>query len=142
MKWTIDKGPMPSYLRVETGGAASSKGFAAMWDEILASNVWHPGLTVLIDHRNLKPPKHAEALTRAGIDYFAKNAVRIGKACISMVSARPEDYKYARQFQYGSRLHGCDVVLQLFGTETQAIAWLNYHYSVYRTEHAKAAGKA
>jgi hypothetical protein len=133
MKWNIDSSSMPSYLHVETDGEPTSESFAAMWDEILQSDFWHPGFTVLIDNRKLKPFKDADAVTTSSIDYFAKNNARIGKACISVVSSRPENFKYARQFQYGTRLHGCDAVLQVFGTETQAVEWLN-HFSLIRSK--------
>src|SRR6476469_10574283 len=115
MKWTVDSSPMPAYVRVEASGEATPEGFAAMWDDILASDFWCPGLTVLMDKRKLDPLKDPEALTMANIEYFARNAARFGHTCISAVSSYPENFKYARQFQYGIRLRGCDVVVQLFG---------------------------
>lgn len=140
MKWNIDTSSMPSYLRVETNGEPTPESFAGMWDEILQSDFWRPGFTVLIDNRKLKPLKDADALTTASIDYFAQNAARIGKACISVVSSQPENFKYARQFQYGTRLQGCDAVLQVFGTESQAVEWLD-HFSIIRNNqnHSVAA---
>jgi hypothetical protein len=131
MDWKIDSSSMPSYLRIETDGAASSESFAAMWGEILASDLWRPGLTVLIDNRKLSAIKDADGFTMAAIDYFAKNTALIGKACISVVSSRPENFKYARQFQYGIRLNGSDAVIQVFSTEKQAVEWLD-HYSGLR----------
>ena len=128
MKWTIDNGSMPYYIRVETDGDASSESIVAMWDELIQSDSWSPGLTVLIDNRKLKQLKDGEAITNACIDYFAENKDRIGKACISTVSDHPENFKFARQFQYGTRLKGSDVVLQLFTSESQALRWLD-HYS-------------
>jgi hypothetical protein len=139
MKWTIDSGSMPYYVRVETSGKASPESFAAMWDEILESDFWRPGLTVLMDNRKLKPLKDADAFTNAGIEYFAKNAARIGHACISTISSQPENFKYARQFQHGIRLHGSDVALQVWGSDTQAVEWLNYYSSLHSKENARVA---
>lgn len=129
---------MPAYVRVETAGDASPKSFTAMWDEILDSDFWRPGLMVLMDIQNLKPLKNADAITMAGIEYFAKRATLLGKTCISAIGSHPEYFKYARQFQYGTRLRGCDIVLQLFGTETQAVAWLNYYCNLQSKEKARA----
>jgi hypothetical protein len=139
MDWTIDKRSMPAYVRVETTGEASTKSLAAMCDEILESDFWRPGLMVLVDIQKLKPLKNADAITMAGIKYFAKRAALVGKACISTISSHPEYFKYARQFQYGVRLNGCDVVLQLFGTQTQAVAWLDYYWSLHSKEKARVA---
>ena len=112
-----------------------------MWDEILESDFWRPGLTVLMDNRKLKPLKDADAFTHAGIEYFTKNAARIGRTCISTISAQPENFKYARQFQYGIRLRGSDVALQLFATETQAVEWLNHYSSLHSKENQTATSR-
>ena len=137
MEWIIDSGSMPLYLRVETNGEASEEDFAAMWDAILGSESWRPGLPVLMDNRKLEPIKDPGPFTMSGIEYFAINASLVGKACIATISLRPENLKYSRQFQYGTRLRGSDVVLQIFGSETQAVDWLT-HYGSIRDKEDKA----
>lgn len=126
MKWKIDTSSMPSYLRVKTSGEASPEDFAAMWDDILSSDYWRPGLPVLMDNQNLDPLKDADAFTTAAADYFAANSDRLGKTCISTISSGPENFKYARQFQYGTRLRGSDVVLQVFNSESDAVRWQDH----------------
>src|SRR5512142_2676387 len=132
MEWKIDRSSMPSFVRIETSGEACPESFAEMWNEVLAGEFWRPGSTVLIDNRKLKPLKNADAFTTAAIEYFVDNRERIGKACISSISSFPYHFKYARQFQYGIRLRGSDVVLQLFGTETQAVEWLDHYCHLHR----------
>jgi hypothetical protein len=139
MEWKIDGSSMPFYIRVETSGKASPERFAEMWDEVLASEHWRPGQTVLVDNRKLEPLKDADRFTEAGIEYFAKNAARFGKACIATISVFPENFKYARQFQYGTRLRGCDVVLQVFGSEKQAVDWLDHYGKLHSEENKTAA---
>lgn len=138
MKWTIDRGSMPSYLRVETDGKASIDDFAAMWDAILACESWHPGLTVLMDNRKLTPLEDADAFTEAGIEYFTKNADRVGKAFISVIVSEADNFKYARQFQYGIRLRGSDVALQIFGSEARALEWLDHYFVLHEHESSSA----
>jgi hypothetical protein len=138
MKWTIDKRSMPSYVRIETSGEASPEDFAAMWDKILQSDFWRPGLTVLLDNQKRKPLKDPDGFTCAAIEYFEQNADRIGNACISTISSQPEYFKYARQFQYGLRLKGSHVVLQMFTSESQAVKWLDY-YSARQINDNKTA---
>ena len=138
MDWKIDIDSMPSYVRVETNGEASPNSFAEMWDEILKSEFWYAGLSVLMDNRKLKPLKDADALTTAAIEYFAKNSERIGKVCIATLTAQPENFKYARQFQYGIRLRGSGVALQIFSSEKQCVEWLD-HYSEIRSKENHSA---
>jgi hypothetical protein len=142
MNWKIDTRSMPAYLSVETTGEASPKSLAAMWDEILESNFWRPGLMVLMNIQKLKPIRNPDALTVAGIEYFAKKADRVGKTHISTITSHPEYFKYARQFQYGIRLHGCDVIIQLFGTETHAVEWLNYYCELPVTQSETVLARA
>jgi hypothetical protein len=137
MNWTIDSGPMPSHIRIETSGEASIESFAAMWDDILASPHWRADLTVLMDNRNLHGFRDPDQFTTAAIEYFAKNALRLGRSCIASISTEPTNFKYARQFQYGIRLHGSNVVLQVFGSETQAVEWLNHYASLRGNDDPK-----
>ena len=130
---------MPSYIRIETDGEASPADFVAMWDEILQSAFWRPGLPVLLDNRQLKPLRDPDAFTASSIKYFAENASRLGNTCISTIGSLPDNFKYARQFQYGTRLRGCDVILQLFGSETQAVKWLDHYSTVRDQENGIAA---
>ena len=141
MKWTIDTGSMPSYLRVETFGEPSVEGLVAMWDEIINSDFWTPGTTVLMDNRKRHPFKDPDAITRAGIEYFVQNADKIGNSCISTICSFPEHYKYARQFQYGIRLRGSDVVIQVFGTESRALEWLRHFSHLHVPENQAAIAR-
>jgi hypothetical protein len=128
MKWMIDKSRLPSFVRVVTSGEPTLHHLKAMWQEIIESDFWYPGLTVLVDNRILKPLKDPDSFTTGAIEFFTANKAILGKACIAVISNQPDNFKYARRFQYGIRLGGSDAVLQLFGTETQALAWLNYFH--------------
>lgn len=139
MKWTIDLGNLPDYVRVETGGNPSTADFVSMWDEILGGVYWHPGFTVLMDNRRLEVLVNSDAFTRAAVDYFAKNNDRLGNACIAVLTINPETFKYARQFQYGIRFKGSDVVLQLFKSEMQARDWLRHFCKLNNTRSSEAS---
>jgi hypothetical protein len=131
MKWTVDQSHLPAFVSVETSGDPEPKDFVSMWREILSSEFWRPGIPVLVDNQKLKPMKDPDAFTTDAIDFFSDNVESFGATCVAAVSSLPDNFKYARQFQYGIRLKGSDVVLQIFGSRTQAVEWLD-HYSQVR----------
>jgi hypothetical protein len=133
MKWTIDKSHLPSFVRVETDGKPVLNDLMDLWQELIESDFWQPDFTVLIDNRSLGPISEPDKFTMGAIEFFAANKDQVGKACIATISAEPNNFKYARQFQYGIRLKGSDAVLQIFGTETQALDWLE-HYCKMKNE--------
>ena len=144
MIWTIDKSRLPSYVRVETGGEPLLSDFMDLWQELIDNDFWQPDFTVLIDNRKLGPIKEPDKFTMGAIEFFAANKDLVGKACITVISVEPENFKYSRQFQYGISLKGSDSVIQIFGTETQALDWLE-HYCKLRDDelgNAKASHKS
>jgi len=138
MKWTIDKSRLPAFVRVDTSGEAGVSDLKTMWQEIIEGDFWEPGFPILVDNRNLKEIKDPDKFTRAAIDFFAGNTQRVGASCIAVLSSQPDNYKYARQFQYGIRLKGSDAVLQIFSSETQALDWLE-HFCQIRDEVSQTA---
>jgi hypothetical protein len=130
MKWTIDTSRLPSFVRVNTGGEPSADDFMAMWAGVIQSEFWVPNLPILIDNRNLKEINEPDKFTRAAIEFFAEKAKLVGRSCIAVISVQPDNFKYARQFQYGIRLKGADAVIQLFNSEQQALAWLEHFCQV------------
>jgi len=141
MKWTVDKSHLPSFVRVDTEGEPALTDFMDMWQELIESDFWQPDFTVLIDNRKLGPIKEPDKFTMGAVGFFAANKDLVGKACIATVSAQPDNFQYARQFQYGIRLKGSDAVLQIFGTETQALDWLE-HYCKIKDEKAWSVSTA
>ena len=144
MNWKIDKSRLPSYVRVETGGEPLLSDFMDLWQELIDNDFWQPDFTVLIDNRKLGPIKEPDKFTMGAIEFFAANKDLVGKACITVISVEPENFKYSRQFQYGISLKGSDAVLQIFGTETQALDWLEHYCKLrdYQLGHAQASPKS
>ena len=101
MKWMIDKSRLPGFVRVETSGKPDLGELISMWDDIVESDFWEPGLTLLIDNRKLMQIPEPEKFTEATIEFFAENKETIGHACIAALSSQRDSFKYARQFQYG-----------------------------------------
>jgi hypothetical protein len=126
MKWTIDKSRLPDFVRVETSGPPDLDDLMTMWDEIVESDFWQPGFTVLLDNRKLKEAKDPSRYVSAAIEYFAENKDRLGTACIAALGVKSVSFQHARRFQYGIRLKGSDVVLQMFDSESQALAWIDH----------------
>jgi hypothetical protein len=137
MKWTIDKSRLPAFVRVETSGKPDLDGLISMWDDIVDSAFWEPGLTILIDDRKLTQIPEPDKFTEATIDFFAENKETIAHACIAALSSQRDSFKYARQFQYGIRLRGSEAVIQLFISETQALQWLDHFCKVRDDQPAK-----
>ena len=137
MKWTIDKSRLPAFVRVETSGKPDLDGLISMWDDIVDSAFWEPGLTILIDDRKLTQIPEPDKFTEATIEFFAENKETIGHACIAALSSQRDSFKYARQFQYGIRLRGSEAVIQLFISETQALQWLDHFCKVRDDQPAK-----
>ena len=141
MKWTIDKSRLPSFVRVNTNGDAKLDDLRNMWSELIQSDFWQPGFPVLIDNRKLKQSKDPGEFTSGAIDFFAENKDRVGPSCIAALGAQPVNFTFARQFQYGIRLKGSDAVLQIFGTEAQALDWLE-HYCQLRDKQTAASARS
>jgi hypothetical protein len=126
MKWTIDHSNLPVYLRVNVEGKPTVESNRALWDEILKSEAWTPGTSVLFDSGRLEPlGPEANHLTQESVRYFIEYADEIGPSCIAVFRARPETYSYSRQFQYAIRLRGSAVIVRRFSDEQAAIDWLN-----------------
>jgi hypothetical protein len=130
MNWTFDRTALPEYIRITTVGEASLAGFVAMWEELLNCDFWRPGLSALFDNRNLTEPTIRGHNMTGGVDFFVQNADRIGSSCIVVVSEDGDRYMDARRFQYGVRLRGCDAILQVFDTDTNAVEWLSNYSRV------------
>lgn len=138
MKWTLDTAAMPAYLRVDCRDKPNIADFEAMWNEILSLEDWTPGMGVVFDNRPLESNADPDRCTMAAIDYFSRQKDRIGDSCIALISNVSREFKYARQFQYGIRLRGSNVTIQIFNSETQAVQWVK-NFCNLRGHHRTAA---
>jgi hypothetical protein len=134
MEWTIDKSRLPSFIRVETRGEPQLKDLMDMWQEILESDFWKPGLNVLVDNRKLGQIKERDRFTLGAIEFFAAHRKILGTACIAAIRNEPTNDKYVRLFQYGVTLKGSDAVLEIFSSETEAITWLEHYCKAGETK--------
>ena len=128
MKWTFDHSQLPAFLRVFVEGKASVGDARALLDELIESDRWHPGMSVLVDISGL-PSSDGERHTiiQDLIRYFVEHRKEIGKSCIATVRPSAEAYNYIRQFEYGIRLRGSEAVVRNFMNERHATDWLTNH---------------
>jgi len=124
MNWEIDFSPLPVYIRVATEGTISLGEHRVLWDEILSSKQWTPGMCVLIKADTI-PPSGVEGyrVTKAAARYFVERDAEIGRSCIAVVRADPQNYYHSRQFQYAIQLRGSSVVVRNFTNEATAVSW-------------------
>jgi len=126
MKWTIDHSRLPVFIRVDVDGTASSEDNIALWSALLSLNEWQPGTSVLIDNRKLEPPRIGSSQMMMDLtQFFIQRKEKIGPACIAIIRTSSEGYAYSRQFEYGLRLRGSEVIVRNFGDEKEAVAWLS-----------------
>ena len=128
MKWTFDRSQLPSYVKVSVEGQASVDGARALLDQLIESEFWHPGMSVLVDISGLSAigtDKHA--ILQDLIRYFVEHQKIIGKSCVATVRPSPDAYNNIRQFEYGIRLRGSEVVVRNFMNVHNAAEWLTNH---------------
>jgi hypothetical protein len=73
VNWEIDYSPLPVYIRVATAGTVSFEDHKALWDKLLASEHWSPGIGVLMDSAAI-PPTGVKGyrITQAAAKYFVE----------------------------------------------------------------------
>ena len=129
MDWTIDYSPLPVYIRVATAGVATIKGSKVMWDEILASENWVSGTSILFEHSAARPQgTEGYHLTQEMTRYFSEKVAEIGDSCLAVILADRDVYHYVSQFQYAIRLRGSAVIIRSFADERAAVEWLEAVY--------------
>ena len=97
-------------------------------DDLISSERWHPGMSVLIDTSGIPPTgSNRNAIIEDLIRYFIERKQDIGKSCIATIRPRSDAYNYIRQFEYGIRLRGSEAVVRNFMSESHAADWLKNH---------------
>lgn len=123
MEWTVDDGPGGEYVVVTTRGTFRVDDHARMVEDIVSRDFWHPGRSVLFDHRQLEfGDTGYPAMQRAAENHLSHDlCIGEGKAAILMRTLA--DYGRGRQFelltdgQVGAQL-------QVFREEAEALRWL------------------
>ena len=98
-----------------------------MWSEILASDVWTPGMSIIVDGRGFEPmaPKHMRGMTTELANFFAEHSDEIGPSHIARL-VNPENFQTTRRFQYALMTRDLPMTFQIFVNESDAILWLEY----------------
>ena len=126
MKWNIDHSNLPVYVRVTVEGQPAVEDNRAMWDEILASEHWKPGTSILYDNSRLDAlGTTATRITEESVRYFIEREAEIGPTCIAVYRGTRDIPTYSRQFQYAIRLRGSSVIIRNFADEDAAVEWLS-----------------
>jgi hypothetical protein len=125
MKWTFDHSASPVYVRVTVEGEATVDEGTKVFDELLSSKLWHPGLSILIDLTSATPPSaEGVRLVQSLVRYFIDHRNDLGECCIATVRSTADTYNYIRQFEYGIRLRGSRIVVRNFMNLERAVDWL------------------
>lgn len=123
MEWTVDFGRTEKYVVVTTGGLFSPEDHRRMTEDIVSRKEWHPGATVLFDHRQLDFGDSGLAVMQQAVENHRDNDARIGNGKAAVLMNTPVNYGRGRQFQLltegkvGARM-------QIFLNEAEAIRWL------------------
>ena len=128
MKWTLDPSQLPVYLQLSVEGKANADEVRKLMDDLIGSDPWHPGMSLLVDISGLQPTgDERNAIIQDLVRYFIERRQDIGKSCIATVRPRAEAYNYIRQFEYGIRLRGSEAVVRNFMNARHAAQWLTNH---------------
>jgi len=128
MKWTFDHSRLPVYLQVAVEGVANIDDLRRLLEQLLESEFWHPGMSILVDLGGLKPTQQDKhSLIQDLIRYFVDRRKDIGKSCIATVHPAADAYNYIRRFEYGTRLRRSEVVVRNFMDSNHAAEWLTNH---------------
>lgn len=127
MRWTSDTSSAPSYLRITAEGSVTPELYMQMWSEILASDVWRPGMSVIVDGRGFEPvaPEYMRGMTTELANFFAERVNDIGASHIARL-VNPENFQSTRRFQYALMTRDLPMTFQIFVNESDAILWLEY----------------
>src|SRR6185437_13159235 len=127
MKWTSDTSGLPTYLRITASGDVTLESYVAMWSEILAGDVWRPGMSVIIDGRGFFPvaPEQLKGMTTDLANFFAERTAELGPSHIARL-VNSDNFQSARRFQYALITRDLPMTFQIFANESDAVLWLEY----------------
>ena len=127
MKLTSDTSSLPSFLRITASGHVTLEQYIQMWNEILASDIWKSGMSVMVDGRGFEPvaPEALKGMTTDLANFFAERASEIGTSHIARL-VNPHNFQSARRFQYALATRDLPITFQIFVHESDAVLWLEY----------------
>ena len=131
MRWAIDASSLPGYLTVMTEGPPAVRDSRSLWNELLAGPDWRAGTCILFDNRKMDAfPNDGSGseIIAAALSFFESSVERIGSSRIAVLIARPENFTFHRQFQYGLSLRGMPANVQIFYNEQEAKDWLDISF--------------
>jgi hypothetical protein len=129
MDWRIDYSPLPVYVRIVVAGTSAVADNKAMWDDLLASECWAPGTSVLFESSVIRQMGTGSYHSMQEVArHFAERAGEIGESCLAVLRADRDEFNYVSQFQYAVRLRGSSVTIRNFTDERAAVEWLETVY--------------
>ena len=125
MNWTIDDAELPAFLRLKVEGRPTREDYVSAWQNVIHHQRWKPGTAVLIDATRREPMgSQAPIIVEALADFFGRNNIDLGPACLASITKEEQGYIYKRLLEYAAKLRGADVTLRNFDDERSAIEWL------------------
>jgi hypothetical protein len=122
VEWSFEFGTDPLDVTIATSGAARAEDFRTMNEQLLADERFRPPMRMLVDHSNLD----VSELTPEEVGRIADGVNRIGslfgESKVALVAPTALGYGLARQFE--ALAAEPDVLLGIFSTRANALAWL------------------
>ncbi|MGD0274272.1 MAG: hypothetical protein ABSB96_11150 [Gaiellaceae bacterium] len=125
MEYEITWGGDPEDASVTTWGTATIEGLDAWVKEGLSDSRYRSGMCVLVDHSRLDWSGLTPKDVHERIEFFAKEAARLGRARAAVVMRAPADFGIARMEQAYVELEPeLEIEIGVFFSIEDAREWL------------------
>lgn len=112
------------HFEVKTEGNAEVSGFQAFLNEIFNHPKWKPGISVLLDHRDLVLRFFNTDEVRSVSNFVVNNSDKIGKGKWAFVISGNFAYGMARMWQIITE-EKAPMEINIFKDREKAISWLS-----------------
>lgn len=99
MQHRVEADPGEDLIMVTTAGDATVEGIRAFLDDIISHPAWRPGMSILLDHRNLNLSHIKQKGVEQVSDYFASISQALGDGKIALVMNKAVDFGITRAWE-------------------------------------------
>jgi hypothetical protein len=122
VEWEITFSSDPEILTIRAWGPATIEGVRAYFQEAVSRPEWKPGISCLLDFRELDLAKLSSEQLEALVAFFDKNKEGVGAAFIAIAVTRSVEYGVARMWTSLSETVGMHQ--RVFYALDEGRAWL------------------
>jgi hypothetical protein len=98
VEWEITFASDPEIMTIRAWGPASMEGVQAYFQEAVSRPEWKPGISCLLDFRDLDLAKFSTEQLQTLATFFDTNKKGVGAAFVSIVVTRSVEYGVARMW--------------------------------------------